>query len=178
MWIVSTQGSAHQLGQRTSVLHTGRAAAHAQLDQGQDGARPCPVRFLAALGQSKGSYIQVNLTANTNLSTVDEFRRLAIKGQDNTIVRLEEIADVVLGAEDYDAEVHFSGQAAVFMGIWPLPNANSVDVIRRVQTEMAAIQADLPAGMQSRAYSWLRRLDAGTVRQLASIAPAAAPQNA
>ncbi|MFZ2198118.1 MAG: efflux RND transporter permease subunit, partial [Thermodesulfovibrionales bacterium] len=106
--------------------------------------------FLSALGQSKGSYIQVNLTANTNLSTVDEFKRLAIRGQDNTIVRLEEIADIVLGAEDYDSEVHFSGQAAVFMGIWPLPNANSVDVIKRVQTEMASIQADLPAGLQAR----------------------------
>ena len=106
--------------------------------------------FLSALGQSKGSYIQVNLTANTNLSTVDEFKRLAIRGQDNTIVRLEEIADIVLGAEDYDSEVHFSGQTAVFMGIWPLPNANSVDVIKRVQTEMASIQADLPAGLQAR----------------------------
>lgn len=106
--------------------------------------------FLAALGQSKGSYIQVNLTANTNLSTVDEFKRLAVKDQNNTIVRLEEIADIVLGAEDYDAEVRFSGQTAVFMGIWPLPNANSVDVIKRVRTEMAAIQRDLPAGMQSR----------------------------
>ena len=40
------------------------------------------------------------------------------------------IGDVVLGAEDYDNEVRFSGQTAVFMGIWPLPNANSVDVIR------------------------------------------------
>ena len=106
--------------------------------------------FLSALGQSKGAYIQVNLTANTNLSTVDEFKRLAVRDQNNTIVRLEEIADVVLGAEDYDAEVHFSGQTAVFIGIWPLPNANSVDVIKRVKTEMAAIQHDLPSGLQSR----------------------------
>src|SRR5512140_1561793 len=51
--------------------------------------------FLAALGQSKGEYIQVNLTADTNLNTVDEFKRLAVKDQNNTIVRLEEIADVV-----------------------------------------------------------------------------------
>ena len=36
------------------------------------------------------------------------------------------------------------------MGIWPLPNANSLDVIRRVRTEMAAIQKELPSGMQSR----------------------------
>ena len=89
--------------------------------------------FLAALGRSKGALIQVNLTANTNLRTVDEFKRLAVREQNGAIVRLGDIADVVLGAEDYDAEVRFSGQTAVFMGIWPLPNANSIDVIRRVQ---------------------------------------------
>jgi len=106
--------------------------------------------FLSALGQTKGSFIQVNMTANTNLSTIDEFRNLAVRQQNNSIVRLGDIADVQLGAESYDAEVHFSGQTAVFMGIWPLPNANSLDVIKRVRTEMDAIQRDLPSGMQSR----------------------------
>lgn len=105
---------------------------------------------LAALGRTKGSLIQVNLTANTNLNTVDEFKRLAVREQNGAIVRMGDIADVVLGAEDYDAEVRFSGQTAVFMGIWPLPNANSIDVIKRVQTEMAAIQRDLPSGLESR----------------------------
>ena len=46
------------------------------------------------------------------------------------------MADVVLGAEDYNTEVRFSGQTAVFMGIFPLPNANSLDVIKRVRAEM------------------------------------------
>ena len=62
---------------------------------------------------------------------------------------LGDVAEVVLGAEDYDAEVRFSGQTAVFIGIWPLPNANSLDVIKRVRTEMEAIQKELPSGMQS-----------------------------
>lgn len=105
---------------------------------------------LAALGRSKGAYIQVNLTANTNLNTVAEFKRLAVRDQNGSIVRLEDIAEVVLGAEDYDSEVHFSGQTAVFMGIWPLPNANALDVIKRTRTEMAAIERDLPSGMQAR----------------------------
>jgi len=43
--------------------------------------------------------------------------------------------------------VRFSGQKAVFMGIWVLPNANSVDVIKRVRTEMEQIQKELPTGM-------------------------------
>ncbi len=106
--------------------------------------------FLAALGRSKGALIQVNLTADTNLNTVEEFRRLVVRQRNGTIVRLEDIADVALGAEDYDAEVRFSGQTAVFMGIWPLPNANSLDVIRRVRAEMAAIERDLPTGLKAR----------------------------
>lgn len=104
---------------------------------------------LSALGRSKGSYIQVNLTADTNLSTVDEFKKLAVRQTGGTIVRLGDIADVVLGAEDYDTDVHFSGQTAVFMGIWPLPNANSLDVIKGVRAEMAAIQRDLPTGLKA-----------------------------
>ncbi|MEI6213852.1 MAG: efflux RND transporter permease subunit [Desulfuromonadales bacterium] len=116
--------------------------------------------FLSALGRSKGSYIQVNLTANTNLSSVEEFRQLALRSHNNSIVRLGDIADISLGAEDYDAEVRFSGQTAVFMGIWPLPNANSLDVIKRVQAEMKSIQRDLPTGLQARvAYDGTRYIN-------------------
>jgi len=57
------------------------------------------------------------------------------------------VADVVLGAEDYDTEVRFGGARAVFMGIWPLPNANSLDVMKRVRAEMALIQKELPTGL-------------------------------
>ncbi len=106
--------------------------------------------FLAAVGQTKGALVQVNLTANTDLRSVPEFKRLVVREQDGAIVRLEDIAEVVLGAEDYDTEVRFSGQTAVFMGIWPLPNANSIDVVGRVRVEMDAIQSQLPTGLQAR----------------------------
>ena len=106
--------------------------------------------FLAALGRSKGEFIQVDLTADTNLSTVGEFRQLVVRERNGTVVRMGDIADVVLGAEDYDAEVHFSGKTATFMGIWPLPNANSLDVIKRVRTEMESIRRGLPSGLDAR----------------------------
>ncbi|OGQ94614.1 MAG: multidrug efflux protein [Deltaproteobacteria bacterium RIFOXYD12_FULL_57_12] len=105
---------------------------------------------LAAIGRTKGSLIQVNLTADTDLKSVEEFQRLVIRETDGAVVRVEDIAEVVLGAEDYDAEVRFSGKTATFMGIWPLPNANSLDVISRVRTEMEAVQKELPSGMQAR----------------------------
>jgi multidrug efflux pump len=106
--------------------------------------------FLAAVGQSKGAFIQVNLIADTNLSTVNEFKNLVVLQKNGTIVRLGDVADVVLGAEDYDADVRFSGQTAVFIGVWPLPNANSLDVIKKVRTEMESIKRDLPTGLTGR----------------------------
>jgi multidrug efflux pump len=106
--------------------------------------------FLAAVGRTKGALIQVNLTANTDLRSVEEFKRLVVRQQDGAVIRIEDIGDVVLGAEDYDAEVRFSGQTAVFMGIWPLPNANSVEVIQLVHKEMASISRQLPEGMDAR----------------------------
>src|ERR1041385_27054 len=103
--------------------------------------------YLAAVGSTKGSLLQVNLTANTDLHTADDFKKLVVRQDKGTLVRLGDIADVVLGAEAYHAEVRFSGQKAVFMGIYVLPNANSVDVIKRVRVEMEQIKRELPTGL-------------------------------
>jgi multidrug efflux pump len=141
------------LGARTFAmriwLHPDRMAA-LNVSPAQVRAALASNNFLSAPGQSKGALIQVNLTADTNLHTQDEFRRLAIREHNGAIVRLGDIADVALGAEDYESDVRFSGQTAVFIGVWPLPNANSIDVIKKVRSEMEAIQRDMPSGMQAR----------------------------
>src|SRR4029453_13821084 len=103
--------------------------------------------YLAAGGRTKGSLLQVNLTANTDLHTAEDFKKLVVREDKGNLVRLSDIADVVLGAEDYNTEVRFSGEKAGFMGIWVLQNANSVDVINRVRGEMEQIQKELPTGM-------------------------------
>ncbi len=106
--------------------------------------------FLSALGSTKGALVQVNLTANTDLHSVKDFQNLVVREENGVLVRLGEIADVVLGAEDYNTEVRFSGERAVFMGMFVLPNANSIDVIKRVRTELDDIQKGLPTGLQGR----------------------------
>jgi multidrug efflux pump len=116
--------------------------------------------FLSAVGRTKGSLVQVNLSANTDLRSVDEFKKLVIRQSGDQLVRLSDVADVVLGAEDYDSEVRFSGERAVFMGIWVLPNANSLDVIKRARVEMEAIQKELPTGLTGRvAYDATKYID-------------------
>jgi multidrug efflux pump len=103
--------------------------------------------YLSALGRTKGSMVSVNLVANTDLRSPEEFRQLVVKEQDRVVVRLGDIADVVLGAENYEEDVRFNGQTAVFMGVWVLPTANSLDVIERVRAVIHEIQAQMPAGM-------------------------------
>jgi multidrug efflux pump len=104
--------------------------------------------YLSALGKTKGSMVSVNLVANTDLRTAEEFRQLVVKEQDGVIVRLGEVADVVLGAEDYEQDVRFNGETATFIGIWSLPTANSLDVVRSVRKVMPEIEAQVPAGMK------------------------------
>src|SRR3984957_14844100 len=105
--------------------------------------------YLPALGSTKGDAVSVNLVANTDLRTAEDFRQMVIKQQNGVVVRLGEISDVQLGAENYDQDVRFNGETATFMGIWVLPTANALDVIKEVRKQLPAIQAELPAGMSA-----------------------------
>jgi multidrug efflux pump len=106
--------------------------------------------YLAAAGSVKGALVQVPITATTDLRSVEGFKKLVLREQNGALVRLEDVADVVLGADDYDQDVRFSGEKAVFMGVWVLPNASTLDVISRVNAEIKQIQDELPSGMSAR----------------------------
>jgi len=105
--------------------------------------------YLAAVGNTKGNLVQVNLTANTDLHSAEEFEQLVIHQEHDTIIRLRDVAEVELGAEDYETTVSFNGQNAVFMGIFPLPDSNTIDVIGLVREDLEGIKAGLPAGMEA-----------------------------
>src|SRR5690606_32612095 len=101
----------------------------------------------AAVGQTRGSYTQVNLRADTDLKSVDEFKQMIIRNSAEGIIRLSDIADVALGADNYDTVVNYAGETAVFMGVWVAADANSLDVMRAVNKEMEAIKSELPTGL-------------------------------
>ena len=144
--------------QRAEVLGNRTFAMRIWLKPEQMAARgvsPSDVRdalaknnYLSALGSTKGSMVSVNLVANTDLKNSEEFKQMIVKQQNGVVVRLGEIADIGLGAESYDSDVRFNGQTATFMGIWVLPTANSLDVIRAVRSEIPGIRAQLPQGMK------------------------------
>jgi multidrug efflux pump len=124
----------------------------------------------AAIGQTRGAYTQVNLRADTDLKHVEDFRQLIVRNTGEGVIRLSDIADVVLGAENYDAEVNFSGETAVFMGVWVAPNANSLDVMKAVTKEMEAIQAELPTGLSGVvAYDATKYIDAAIIEVIKTL---------
>ena len=103
--------------------------------------------YLAALGQTKGALVATNLSANTDVSTVEDFRNLALRSDGDAVIRLGDVATVELGSESVDTVVRASGEEAIFMGIFPLPNANTLDVMALVRDDIAEIEATLPSGM-------------------------------
>ena len=106
--------------------------------------------YLTAAGTTKGALTQLNVAASTDLRSLDGFKRLVIREQNGALVRLQDVADVELGADEYDQDVRFSGQKAVFMGVWVLPSASALDVIGNVNEEIKQISAELPTGMQAK----------------------------
>ncbi len=106
--------------------------------------------FISALGRTQGQMVTVDITAATGLHTVDEFRKLVIKSTGGAIVRIGDVANVTLGAENYDSSVRFDGKSAVFISIKVAPNANLLSVANSVRAAFPAITANLPQGLDGR----------------------------
>lgn len=116
--------------------------------------------YLTAVGTTKGQMVSVDLTASTDLHSLEEFKKLVVRQQDGAIIRLEDVANVVLGAETYDFSVAFSGQRSVFIGIQVAPSANVLDVATRVRGALPGVQAQLPVGMsQTLVYDATKFID-------------------
>src|ERR1700691_3342048 len=103
--------------------------------------------FISGIGTTKGQMVQVNLTASTGLHTANEFRNLVIKQVNGAVVRLQDVANVTLGSEDYESEVGFDGKQAVYIGVQVAPAANLLEVVRCVHKIWPDVQAQLPRGL-------------------------------
>ncbi len=103
--------------------------------------------YISGLGNTKGQMVQVDLTASTDLHSLDEFRDLVLKQSGGAIVRLKDVANVTLGFDDYETAVGFDGQKAVYIGIQVAPAANLLDVIHGVRAIFPGIQSQLPQGL-------------------------------
>jgi multidrug efflux pump len=106
--------------------------------------------YLAAVGQTRGNQVQVNLLANTDLRTVDEFADLIDSEREGAFVRLQDVAKVELGAEEADLVAKYNEAPGVYLGVWPLVGANEIEVADRLRAEMERIRPTLPADLEMR----------------------------
>ena len=81
------------------------------------------------------------------LKTPEEFGNLVVSSQDGQVVRLEDVARVELGPEDYRSSLRYNGRPAIAIGVIRQSKANLIEVSDAVQAELPAIQAALPPGV-------------------------------
>lgn len=104
--------------------------------------------FLTAAGNSKGEYVAINISATTDLNNQDAFKQLIVRSDKHAIIRLQDVARVVLGSQDYNSSVTFDGKKAVFLAITPTPTANPLTTISSVRKAFPAVQKEFPPGLK------------------------------
>lgn len=103
--------------------------------------------FLAAPGRTQGDLVTYPITMETTLQTPEAFAALPIKGDGADVVRLSDVARVELAAASTDTIVNFNGEPGTFIGVFPTPGANPLDMSAAVLSELPLIQDSLPEGM-------------------------------
>ena len=101
--------------------------------------------------------VQVNLTASTSLHSVAEFENLIIKQQDGAIIRLKDVANVTLGADDYETSVSFDGNKAVYIGLQVAPSANLLEVIEQGAKSFSGYSSPIADGNRAAKSSTTRQ---------------------
>jgi multidrug efflux pump len=104
--------------------------------------------FQAAAGQAKGFFIVSNVSANTDLQNVQQFKRMIVKAKDGGFVRMEDIATVELAAQSTDASVAFNGEHAIFIGVQATPQGNPLTIVRGVRALFPELERNLPPSMK------------------------------
>ncbi len=104
--------------------------------------------FQAAAGQVKGHFILSDVTANTDLRSVDDFKRMIVKANDGGFVRMEDSATVELAAQSTDASVVMNGQHAIFIGVQASPQGNPLSIVRGVRALFPEMKRNLPPSLK------------------------------
>lgn len=104
--------------------------------------------FVAAVGRAKGDQVQVDLLADTDLRSVEEFAKLIVRENRDQIIRISDIGSVELGSEEETSNVRHNGRDAVYLSVWPLPGTNEISVAQALRAELEATKPQLPKGME------------------------------
>ena len=104
--------------------------------------------YQSAPGQTKGVFVIANVTANTGLTDVEQFRDMVVKAKDGALVRMRDIATVELSSKSFDASVAMNGQQAIFIGVDSTPTGNPLNIVEDIRKMEPELRRNLPPGMK------------------------------
>ncbi len=103
--------------------------------------------YQSAAGQTRSELVQTDVNAVTDTGDPDIFKRFIIRGQGNNAVRLGDVADIELGAENYDSLVMFDGVPSIYIGILGTTDGNPLTTIKLVTAELEKLEKSFPPGL-------------------------------
>jgi len=105
---------------------------------GQVGLPPVP----------QGQAFQYSINVHGKLDDVSEFENIIVKtDKGGRITRLKDVASVELGAQAYSQTFKLDGKPSAGIAIYQLPDANALDVAKRVEERMRELEKAFPEGM-------------------------------
>ncbi|MBR1219278.1 efflux RND transporter permease subunit [Bradyrhizobium sp. U87765 SZCCT0131] len=102
----------------------------------------------AAPGQLKGERTVTNITATTDVTDIEGFRRMVVKTGTEGLVRLSDIATVEIGGQNYDMSARDNGRPTVYIGLQPTPDGNPLEIVKASNALIKTIQASAPPGLE------------------------------
>ena len=110
-----------------------------QVAAGSLGAQPSP----------EENQFQILLNVKGRLTSVDEFNQVIIKvGEQGQLTRLQDVARIELGQENYALRAMLDNQSALAMPVFQRPGSNAIELSDNVRATMARLSQTFPAGMQ------------------------------
>ena len=114
-------------------------AQNTQVSAGQLGGMP----------QRKGQQLNATVTAKSRLQTAEQFRNIILKSEtDGSLVRLNDVATVELGAESYTTAARYNGQPAAGVAINLATGANAISTAEAVRTTINRLSSTFPQGVE------------------------------
>lgn len=105
--------------------------------------------YQSAVGQTNSVYTLFNGTADTQVATIEELKRLVIGSKDGLVVRLGDIADVSLEKSHDIYRALANGKEAVVIGLDVTPTANPLTVAADTRALLPEIERNLPPSIES-----------------------------
>jgi len=105
--------------------------------------------YQSAAGQARGQLVQTDVNAVTDTGDPGVFERFIVREEGENRVRLGDIADIELGAENYDSLIMFDNVPSIYIGINGTTDGNPLTTIKLVTAELEKLKRSFPPGLNA-----------------------------